>query len=114
VDQGGPDGGEVELVDWKTGMQLEPLPGGLDQLGIYALALRRLGQLPADGCLATYCYLGGEEPLTDSRRLGPAELDRHHALLEATLAALAGGDYDRACHRPDCDTCRRSDHPAES
>jgi DNA helicase-2/ATP-dependent DNA helicase PcrA len=114
VNQGGPDGGEVELVDWKTGMQLEPLPGGLDQLGIYALALRRLGQLPADGCLATYCYLGGEEPLTDSRRLGPAELDRQHALLEATLAALTGGDYDRACHRLDCDTCRRTDHPAGS
>jgi DNA helicase-2/ATP-dependent DNA helicase PcrA len=114
VDQGGPDGGEVELVDWKTGMQLEPLPGGLDQLGIYALALRQLGRLPAGGCLATYCYLGGEEPLTDSRRLGPAELDRQHALLEATLAALAGGDYDRACHRLDCDTCRRTDHPAGS
>jgi DNA helicase II / ATP-dependent DNA helicase PcrA len=114
VRQGGPDGAGVELVDWKTGMQLEPLPGGLDQLGIYALALRQLGQLPAGGCLATYCYLGGDQPLTDSRRLGPAELDQQHALLEATLAALAGGHYDRACHRLDCDTCRRTDHPAGS
>jgi DNA helicase-2/ATP-dependent DNA helicase PcrA len=110
--RGGPDGAEVELVDWKTGMQLEPLPGGLDQLGIYALALRQLGQLPAGGCLATYCYLGGDQPLTDSRRLGRVELDQQHALLEATLAALADGHYDRACHRLDCDTCRRTDHPA--
>jgi DNA helicase-2/ATP-dependent DNA helicase PcrA len=106
-----PEGREdagVELVDWKTGRQVEPPPGGLDQLGIYALALRQLGELPPAGCLASYCYLGGDQPLTDSRRLGPVELDQQRTLLEATLAALASGDYGRACHRPDCDTCRRT------
>jgi hypothetical protein len=97
----------VEVVDWKTGRRGDPLPGGLDQLGIYALALRQLGELPEAGCLASYCYLGGEEPVIDARLLGPAELDEQRALLEATLADLAGGDYRRACHRPDCDTCRR-------
>jgi DNA helicase II / ATP-dependent DNA helicase PcrA len=100
-------GDEVELVDWKTGGRGDPLPGGLDQLGIYALALRQLGGLPEAGCLASYCYLGGDQPVIDSRMLGPAELDEQYALLEATLADLAAGDYRRACHRPDCDTCRR-------
>jgi DNA helicase II / ATP-dependent DNA helicase PcrA len=100
-------GDEVELVDWKTGRRTDPLPGGLDQLGIYALALRQLGELPEAGCLVSYCYLGGDRPVIDSRALGPAELDEQRALLEATLAGLAGGDYRRACHRPDCDTCRR-------
>jgi DNA helicase-2/ATP-dependent DNA helicase PcrA len=98
----------VELVDWKTGARVEPIPGGLDQLGVYALALRQLGRLPRDGCLASHCYLGGDHPEIDSRRLGPAELDREHARLQATLAALDRGDYARACGRRDCDTCRRS------
>ena len=106
-----PDAG-VELVDWKTGRRNDPLPGGLDQLGIYAVALRQLGELPEAGCLVSYCYLGGDQPLIDSRALGPAELDEQRTLLEATLAALATGDYRRACHRPDCDTCRRTDRPA--
>jgi RecB family exonuclease len=100
-------GDGVELVDWKTGRRGDPLPGGPDQLGIYALALRQLGELPEAGCLASYCYLGGDQPVIDSRALGPAELDEQYALLEATLADLAAGDYRRACHRPDCDTCRR-------
>jgi DNA helicase-2/ATP-dependent DNA helicase PcrA len=98
----------VELVDWKTGRRNDPLPGGLDQLGIYALALRQLGELPEAGCVASYCYLGGDQPVIDARALGPAELDEQRALLEATLADLAGGDYRRACHRSDCDTCRRA------
>jgi len=97
----------VELVDWKTGRRSDPPPGGLDQLGIYALALRQLGDLPEAGCLASYCYLGGDQPVIDSRALGPTELDEQRTLLEATLATLADGDYGRACHRPDCDTCRR-------
>ena len=52
----------VELVDWKTGGQVEETTGGLDQLAIYALALRELGQLPEDRCVVSYCYLGGDEP----------------------------------------------------
>jgi ATP-dependent DNA helicase UvrD/PcrA len=100
----GPRGG-VELVDWKTGRHVDPAPNGLDQLGIYAVALRDLGALPGDGCLVSYCYLGGDRPVIESSALGPAELDGQRELLEATLAAL--GDYRRACGRADCDTCRR-------
>ena len=37
---------EVELVDWKTGQRIDETIGGLDQLAIYALALRQLGRLP--------------------------------------------------------------------
>ena len=101
----GPDG--VELVDWKTGRQAAPAADGLDQLGIYALALRELGELPAGACRAAYCYLGGEQPAIQSRVLGPVELDRQRELLEAALQALGRGDYQRACGRPACETCRR-------
>jgi DNA helicase-2/ATP-dependent DNA helicase PcrA len=97
----------VELVDWKTGRQFDQGTGELDQLAIYALALRALGQLPGDRCLVSYCYLGGDEPVTETRLLGPADLDRQQALLESTLATLADGDYRRACRRPDCEACRR-------
>jgi DNA helicase II / ATP-dependent DNA helicase PcrA len=103
---------EVELVDWKTGRQLDQAAGGLDQLAIYALALRELGRLPGDRCTASYCYLGGEEPVTETRPLGPADLDRQRALLEAALASLERGDYRRACGHPECETCRRGLGPA--
>jgi DNA helicase II / ATP-dependent DNA helicase PcrA len=98
---------DVELVDWKTGRLIDQTEGGLDQLAIYALALRELGQLPRDGCAVAYCYLGGEAPLIEARDLGPADLDQQRALLERTLAALDRGEYRRACRRPDCETCRR-------
>jgi DNA helicase-2/ATP-dependent DNA helicase PcrA len=101
-------GSEVELVDWKTGREVENTTGGLDQLTIYALALRTLGELPGDGCTVSYCYLGGEQPRIDTTTLGPADLDRQQQLVEATLAALEQGDYRRACRRPDCETCRRN------
>jgi DNA helicase II / ATP-dependent DNA helicase PcrA len=109
-DPGGPSGqedAEVELVDWKTGRRVEHTTGGLDQLAIYALAMRELGELPGDRCLVSYCYLGGDEPVTDSRTLDPADLDRQRARLEAVLADLETGDYRRACRLPDCETCRR-------
>ena len=110
-DPGGPPPGqedaEVELVDWKTGRRVEHTTGGLDQLAIYALAMRELGELPGDRCLVSYCYLGGDEPVTDTRTLDPADLDRQRARLEAVLADLETGDYRRACRRPDCETCRR-------
>jgi hypothetical protein len=104
---GNESGAEVELVDWKTGRQPDQAAGGLDQLTIYALGLRELGELPGDRCVVSYCYLGGERPVIESRTLGPADLDRQRALLEAALAALDRGDYQRACGRPDCETCRR-------
>jgi RecB family exonuclease len=94
-------------VDWKTGRQLDQAAGGLDQLAVYALALRELGQLPGDHCTASYCYLGGEESVIETRALGPADLDRQRALLEAALASLEQGDYRRACGHPECETCRR-------
>ncbi|HZB60510.1 MAG TPA: hypothetical protein VFA73_15100, partial [Actinomycetota bacterium] len=78
-----------------------------DQLAIYALAMRELGELPGDRCLVSYCYLGGDEPVTDARTLDPADLDRQRARLEAVLADLETGDYRRACRLPDCETCRR-------
>jgi DNA helicase-2/ATP-dependent DNA helicase PcrA len=98
---------EVELVDWKTGRQFDQAAGGLDQLGIYALALRELGRLPGNHCTVSYCYLGGEEPVIETRPLGPADLDRQQALVEAALASLEQGEYQRACGHPDCETCRR-------
>ena len=98
---------QVELVDWKTGRQGERAAGGLDQLAIYALALRELGELPGERCLVSYCYLGGDEPVIETRALAPADLDRQRALAEAALAALEQGSYQRACGRSDCDTCRR-------
>ena len=97
----------VELVDWKTGRELDQAAGGLDQLGLYALALRELGRLPGGHCIASYCYLGGEEPVTETRSLGPADLGRQRAAVEAALASLEQGDYQRSCGRAECETCRR-------
>ncbi len=103
----GQEAAEVELVDWKTGQRTDQATGGLDQLAIYALALRELGELPGDRCVATYCYLGGEDPVINSRTLDPADLDQQRVLLETALADLDQGNYQRACHRPDCESCRR-------
>ncbi|HEV3462969.1 MAG TPA: PD-(D/E)XK nuclease family protein, partial [Actinomycetota bacterium] len=99
--------GEVELVDWKTGQRVDETVRGLDQLAIYALALRELGKLPGGRCLVSYCYLGGEEPIIDTRTLTAADLDQQRARLEAVLADLDKGDYQRACRRLECETCRR-------
>src|SRR4029453_9090414 len=85
----------VELVDWKTGRELAQAAGGLDRLGMYALALGELGQLPGDHCTASYCYLGGEEPVIETRSLGPADLDRQRALVGAGPGSLARGDLPR-------------------
>jgi DNA helicase II / ATP-dependent DNA helicase PcrA len=97
----------VELVDWKTGQEFDQAAGGLDQLGIYAVAMRELGRLPGDRCVVAYCHLGGDEPTIEERDLGPDDLDRQRALLEAVLTTLDQRDYQRACGRPDCETCRR-------
>jgi DNA helicase-2/ATP-dependent DNA helicase PcrA len=98
-------GGVVELVDWKTGRPDGVGPGGLDQLGLYALALHELGRLPAAGARATYCHLGGDAPQVEERWYGPAELDEQRVLLEAALARIEAGDYQPACGRPECEFC---------
>jgi len=97
----------VELVDWKTGKRTDPNPLGLDQLGLYALALRELGQLPPEGCVASYCHLGGDTPEIDPYDWGSEELDRQRTLLETTLADLESGDFDRRCGLPTCQYCSR-------
>jgi DNA helicase II / ATP-dependent DNA helicase PcrA len=105
---------DVELVDWKTGREVDRAEDGLDQLAIYALALRELGELPQDRCRVSYCYLGEERPAIESRVLGRAELDRQRERLEAVLAGLELGDYQRACGRSDCESCRRGTRPPAS
>jgi len=102
----GDDG--IELVDWKTGRRPESNPLGLDQLGVYALALRELGQLPGDRCVTAYCYLGGDAPEIDPFDWGPDDLDRQRDTLETVLAALDRGEFDRRCRLPTCRTCRGS------
>jgi len=99
------DGDQVEVVDWKTGRPVGATPGGLDQLGLYTLALRELGRLPAEGARASYCYLGGAAPRIESAWYGPAELDAQRARLEAALASIAAGEFGRACGRADCEAC---------
>jgi DNA helicase II / ATP-dependent DNA helicase PcrA len=98
---------EVELVDWKTGREVDQAEGGLDQLALYALALQELGELPEDRCTVAYCYLGGDHPVSETRALGPADLDQQRTRLETILSALEQGNYQRACGRSHCETCRR-------
>jgi DNA helicase-2/ATP-dependent DNA helicase PcrA len=99
-------GDEVELVDWKTGRRPESNPLGLDQLGVYALALRELGELPGGRCVTAYCYLGGDAPQIDPFDWGPDDLDRQRDVLETILAALDRSEFERRCGLPTCRTCR--------
>jgi DNA helicase-2/ATP-dependent DNA helicase PcrA len=96
----------VELVDWKTGRVEQPAGDGVDQLGLYALALRELGALPGGRCRATYCHLGGEAPVERARELDPAALDRQRAELEALLVRIGAGDWS-GCGARDCEACAR-------
>jgi DNA helicase-2/ATP-dependent DNA helicase PcrA len=101
----------VELVDYKTGAEVGGGPGTLDQLALYALALREAGRLGHGTCRVTYCYLGGDAPSESSRLLDGAALDEQAELLAATLAGIeAGGDPagSRACEQPWCEACGRS------
>jgi DNA helicase-2/ATP-dependent DNA helicase PcrA len=112
----GDDG--VELVDWKTGADPLPSDGGpgseaaaqrldqLDQLGLYAVALRALGRLPGDRCRLTYCYLGADAPREHTIELGPAQLDQQQALLDQALAGIASGTWS-GCGQGSCEACGR-------
>lgn len=78
------DGGGLEIVDFKTGAEVE-VPE-LDQLALYAAALRELG-IPIPGSLTlTYCYLatGG----TRSRTITPDEAGRALDAIATGLRAL--------------------------
>jgi len=100
-----PDG--VELVDWKTGPQEQPAGGGgVDQLGLYALALRGLGALPGDRCRVTYCHIGGDAPAERGRELDAAALDRQQAALQSLLARIECGDWT-GCGERACEGCGR-------
>ena len=100
------DGDQVELVDWKTGRETGQAAGGLDQLALYALALRELGQLPGGRVRVTYCYLGGDQPSEDTRELTSADLDATRDRLAEVLAGIEAADYE-GCGSRDCPACRR-------
>jgi DNA helicase-2/ATP-dependent DNA helicase PcrA len=74
------EGGGLEVVDFKTGRKRDA--GRVDQLAIYAAALRKLG-VTRDGPLTvSYCYLA--DGTVESRTLSPNDAD-------AALAAMAAG-----------------------
>jgi len=62
------DGGGLEIVDFKTGKREgyeNPAPDEIDQLGVYAEALRAIGLADADTPVKlTYAFLDGEPPIT--------------------------------------------------
>jgi DNA helicase-2/ATP-dependent DNA helicase PcrA len=65
------DEGGLEIVDFKTGARFEPPE--LDQLAIYAKALKANGLLTDSGSVKlTYLFLDGDAPV--SRTLDPAEI----------------------------------------
>ncbi len=70
------DDGGLEIVDFKTGGRLATpahLPGGMDQLSLYAAALGRLGVAFRGPLTLTYCYLA--DGSLDSRTITRAEAD---------------------------------------
>ena len=77
----------LEIVDFKTGaVPAGRDEGALDQLLLYAAALRRLG-VATDGPLTlTYCYLASGT--TESRTISPGAVDAALAELESGLASL--------------------------
>lgn len=78
-----PEGG-LEIVDFKTGDQTEK--PDLDQLTIYAAALRKLGIQPGGSLWLTYAYLSNGE--SKSRQVGPDELDSALRDLAARLSGI--------------------------
>ena len=62
-------GGGLEIVDFKTGAEVER--PGIDQLRIYAAALALLGVMPQGPLRLTYAYLASER--TESRSMPPLE-----------------------------------------
>jgi DNA helicase-2/ATP-dependent DNA helicase PcrA len=77
-------GGGLEIVDFKTGQEVER--PGLDQLALYAAALERLGVAPAGPLALTYCYLASGR--TASRRVTAAEAASTLGLLADRLTGL--------------------------
>jgi DNA helicase-2/ATP-dependent DNA helicase PcrA len=77
------DDGGLEIVDFKTGQRVADV--GVDQLAIYAAALRRLGVAGDRPLRVTYCYLA--DGTADTRTIQPGEVD---AALAAMTGELAG------------------------
>ena len=110
-DPGGPppgqEGAEVELVDWKTGRQVEETTGGLDQLAIYALGLRELGSSRGTGAWSPTATSAGTSrrstpgPSTQPTWTGsePCWRPPSPTSTRATTSAPAAA--------PTCETCRR-------
>ncbi len=83
------DDGGLEIVDFKTGGRLATpahLPGGMDQLSLYAAALGRLGVAFRGPLTLTYCYLA--DGSLDSRTITRAEADAALVAMEAHLDRL--------------------------
>jgi DNA helicase-2/ATP-dependent DNA helicase PcrA len=77
-----PEGG-LEIVDFKTGNRAET--PDLDQLTVYAGALRNLGIGLGGNLRLTYAYLGSGEQC--SRDMNPSQID---AALEELTSKLSG------------------------
>ncbi|MBW3591427.1 MAG: PD-(D/E)XK nuclease family protein, partial [Actinobacteria bacterium] len=74
------DGG-LEIVDFKSGVELQ-MPE-VDQLVIYAAALRKLGIVAERDLKLTYCYLASAH--VESRSISAEEVDQALEKLAAKL-----------------------------
>jgi DNA helicase-2/ATP-dependent DNA helicase PcrA len=79
------DDGGLEIVDFKTGQQVEA--EGLDQLQVYAAALAHLGVEFTGSLTLTYAYLSDGD--TDSRTISAEEAAAALDRLEEQLGAVA-------------------------
>jgi RecB family exonuclease len=79
------EGGGLEIVDFKTGRQRDA--GGVDQLAIYAAALRKLGVSREGPLTVSYCYLA--DGTVESRTLSANDADAAYAAMAAGLDAPA-------------------------
>ncbi|MEX2588059.1 MAG: ATP-dependent DNA helicase [Actinomycetota bacterium] len=78
------DGG-LEIVDFKSGVELE-IPE-VDQLVLYAAALRKLGIVSERSLRLTYCYLASAR--TESRSISAEEVDGALESLASRLASVS-------------------------
>ncbi|HEX2180025.1 MAG TPA: ATP-dependent DNA helicase, partial [Actinomycetota bacterium] len=82
-----PPGG-LEIVDFKTGARVET--PDLDQLTVYAAALRNMGIDLGANLRLTYAYLGAAEQ--SSRDMNPSQIDAALEKLTARLSGVLGAE----------------------